>query len=110
MRVPVQITVGGKKVRIEYFESLPEGNAGEVVCVDSRIKIAKDRHVDEKAVLSTIFHELTHFAFHVTGHSATWSDATEEPLVYALENMLSSLYVFSPDAPVKWREVEWPED
>lgn len=110
MRVPVQVMVGGKAVKIEYPDTLPEGNSGEVVCQDQVVKIAKDRHKDEKAVLATLFHELTHFALHVTGHSATWSDEKEEPLVYALENMLAPLFVICPSAPVKWKDLEWPEE
>lgn len=110
MRVPVQVMVGGKKVRIEYHDSLPKGISGDVVCMDGVVRISKERHKDERAVFTTLFHELTHFALHVTGHSAVWKDSQEEPLVYAIENMLADLFVFSSAAPVKWRDVEWPED
>lgn len=110
MRVPVQVMIGGKPVKIEYHDELPKGISGDVVCIDGLVRISKERNKDEKAVFTTLFHELTHMAFYVTGHSATWKDSQEEPLVYAIENMMAGLFVFAKDAPVKWREIEWPED
>lgn len=109
MKVPVQVMVGGKKVRIEYVDELENDGFGEMVCDDRLVKISKTRHLDERAVFTTLFHELIHFAFEVTGHSAEWTDAQEEPLVYALENMLADLYGFHKDAAVKYKEVEWVE-
>jgi hypothetical protein len=109
MKVPVQVMVGGKKLRIEYPELLPEGSSGELVCGEALVRISKARHVDERAIFHTLFHEMLHFALEVTGHSAEWSDEKEEPLVYALENMLADLFLFNPRAPVKYRDVAWPE-
>lgn len=110
MRVPVQIMVGGKKVRIEYHDALEGGNSGELIIGEKLVRISKSRHADERAVFETLYHELTHFAFEVTGHSAEWTASQEEPLVYALENMLAGLFHFNPAAPIKYRDVEWPED
>ena len=102
--------VGGKAVRAVYLDAM-DGDIYGDVSVDGRlIRINKARHKDEKAVFTTLFHELCHFAFGVTGHSAEWTDAQEEPLVYALENMLANLFVFSPAAPIKWRDVAWPDE
>lgn len=110
MKVPVQVMVGGKKVRVEYVDALPDGDSGRIVLEDRLISISKSCHANEAAVFTTLFHELTHYAFAITGHSAEWTDAHEEPLVYALENMLADLFVFSPNAPIKYRDVEWPDE
>jgi hypothetical protein len=107
MKVPVQVTVGGKKVRIQYVETLPDDCSGELEVGAATVRISKSRHANEREVFTTLFHELIHFALERTGHSAVWTDAQEEPLVYALENMLAELFWFRSDGAVKYREVEW---
>lgn len=111
MKVPVQVMVGGKKVKVEYLEELdPAENRGEMVCYDQVIRVSQALNRTERQIFSTLFHELIHFAFEVTGHSAEWDNAKEEPIVYALEGMLADLLVFSPDAKVKYRDVPWPDE
>lgn len=107
MKVPVQVTVGGKKVKIQYVDALEGNCSGELEVGSGLVRISKSRHEDEKAVFTTLFHELIHFAFEVTGHSAEWTDQQEEPLVYALENMLAELFWFRQGAAIKYKEVEW---
>lgn len=107
MKVPVQVMVGGKKVRIQYEEVLENNDSGQIETATGVIRIGKEQHADERAVFTTLFHELVHYAFAVTGHSAEWTNAQEEPLVYALENMLADLFTFHKGAAVRWREVEW---
>ncbi len=107
MKVPVQVMVGGKKVRIQYPDALENGVSGEIEVGSALIRISKSRHADERAVFTTLFHELIHFAFEVTGHSAEWTDAQEEPLVYALENMLADLYAFNKDAAIRYKDLDW---
>ena len=114
MRVPVQIMVGGQAIKIEYKEALKgddgEALSGECLVGEPTIRLSKAKHANERAVFHTLFHELIHKALERTGHSVLWKDEQEEPLVYALENMLAELFVFSPEAPVKWKELDWPED
>lgn len=107
MKVPVQIIVLGKKVRVEYVSELPEGNSGELVCGERLIRISKSRHKTEREVFSTLYHELTHLAFELTGHSAEWTDAQEEPLTYALESALADILVLNPAAPIRWRHIDF---
>lgn len=108
MRVPISMMVGGKRVRIEYLSDLPDGNAAELVCGERLIRVSKAKHKSERELFSSLYHELCHFAFEIAGHSVEWSDAQEEPLVYCLENMLAELFVFHPNAPIKYREINWP--
>lgn len=103
MRVPAEVMVGGRKLRVEYVDSL-EGGYGDLKMSDGLIRIAMDQHDTEEEVFSTLFHELTHYALWLTGHSEAWSDPIEEAVVTALENMLAGLFVFSKVAPVKWKD------
>lgn len=109
MKVPVRIPVAGKLITIEYLLDLPEGIAGDTSSGSCRIRISKSRNKTEREVFDTLFHELLHVALDITGHSVEWTAAKEEPIVYALENALASLFTFNKHAAIRWREIDWDE-
>lgn len=112
MRVPVQVLIGGKKVRIKYVRELLDddgtGLCGDTCVEDLQIRISKSRHKNERQLFATLYHELLHMALGIAGISAVWKDEQEEPIVYALESMLADLLGFNPAAKIRWREVTWP--
>ena len=113
MKVPVSVMIGGRKVRIEYPNEIPgdkpeEPLSGEMVCGTGLIRIAKSQHKTERDVFSTAIHEMLHYTLELTGHSAAWTDAQEEPIVTALENMLAPLLAFNSTASIQYREISWP--
>jgi hypothetical protein len=107
MKVPVQIMVGGRKIQIKYVESLEGNHSGEMEVGGALIRISKARHPKIDDVFTTLFHELIHVAFDITGHSVEWPDKKEEPLVYALENMLAGLFSFRAGPHIKYKEIDW---
>lgn len=114
MRVPVQMMIGGKKIRIDYPDVIPgdtpeEGDlSGDSQVLGGRIRISKTQNKSPEAVLHTIFHEALHMAIGITGHSEILVAKQEEALVYAIESMLAPLLILNPAAPVKYREIEFP--
>lgn len=114
MKVPVQITIGGKKIRIEYPDVIPgdtaeEGDlSGDTQVLVRRVRISKTQNKSPEDIISTLFHEILHVAIGLTGHSEVLKSGEEEALVYALENMLGGLFVFHPMAQIKYRDIEFP--
>lgn len=112
MRVPVSVTLGGRKVPIKYMTTLPgegEGpNAGETDITNFKIYIAKDCVTKESDLFPIILHEFCHLAWAITGHTQSLKDGQEEPLVYALENMLAPLLSIRDTKLFRWREVRFP--
>lgn len=114
MRAPVSVMIGGKKVRVEYPDTIPgdteeEGDlSGDTNSMACRIRISKTQNKSPDAVLHTLIHEMLHMAIGITGHSEVLGAKREEAIVYALENMLAPLLVLNPAAPVKYREIDFP--
>lgn len=111
MKVPVSIPLGGRKIRVIYKLSLKDDDGSRLLGYTERgkgeIHIAKD-HDDGPSLWHTIYHELTHVVFDITGHSRTMTESQEESLVVALESMLGPLLIFGPNSGVRYREIEFP--
>lgn len=64
MRVPIQLAVAGKIVRIEYPELIPGAHEDDADCYGealgdgSKIRISRSKHTNEREVFATIMHEL----------------------------------------------------
>lgn len=111
MKVPVTVSVGGFKFRVEYPDAIPDESgdlSGNCTVSTLTIKISKTQNPTPEIVLRTLFHELVHAALGLTGHSEMLGEKHEEGITYALENMLAGLFVFSPNAAVTYREVDFP--
>lgn len=100
------IPVGGRAVRVRYVEALPRGDRG--AAGENEITVSKSACTSGRMVFETIYHELQHVAFRQTGHSLAMTEDAEEALVYALEHSLAPLFVFSPAAGIKYRDVSFP--
>ena len=111
MRVPVQIEVGGKKIKIRYLKTLPgpakDVTFGEFCAQHTEIRVNKSVHHNASEVHHTIFHEICHSVFKISGLENIVPLAKEEAIVSAIENMLAPLFVFSPEAKVQFREVKF---
>lgn len=112
MKAPVRVPVGGRQVRVVYVEVIFDEKGG-LLCGEAYpdralIRICKHAHKDARAVFRTLYHELCHISLGITGHNQGLQENQEEPIVYGLENMMADLFVFSPKAGIKYREVEFP--
>jgi hypothetical protein len=112
MRVPVQVEVGGKKIRIRYLKTLPgpakDVTFGEFCPQRCEIKVNKSVHHNAAEVHHTVVHEIFHTVFKLSGLENIIPLAKEEAIVSALENMTAPLFIFNPNAKVTFREVRFP--
>lgn len=112
MRVPVQVTMGGRAVKISYVSQLLEDDgvpyAGEAAPFTDppEIRISTTYPKDAAMVFKVWLHEATHIALGLLGLSATWTREREEPFAHGMELLLGDLLCLRPDAKgVRWREV-----
>lgn len=113
MRVPVMVPIGGRNVRIEYLEQVIDDDgvtplSGATLGDPVYIQISKTANTSAESVKSTIYHEMVHVAFQLTGHHEILTEQQEEAIVVALESMLSPVLAFQTKAGIKYREVEFP--
>lgn len=111
MRVPVMVPVGGRKIKIRYLKSLPGPSKdlvfGEFCSSGTEIRINKAAHTNSQELFKTLFHELTHAVFKISGLENIIPLNKEEAVVSAIENLMAPLYAFSPSAKIKYREIRF---
>lgn len=111
MRVPVEIAVGGKKIKVRYLKTLPgplkDTTFGEYCCSHNEIRVNKSAHHNASEVHHTVIHEIFHSVFKISGLENIVPLKTEEAIVSALENILAPILVFAPGAKIKYREVRF---
>lgn len=116
VRVPVAIPVGDRVIKVKYVKSLQDAEGhwcyGETEVDSLLIRISKTMCRNEQDVMDTLFHELGHVTFQLTGHGQTLSEGQEEAIVYALQYTLARLFVFNPAAGIKYRSIDfgWDEE
>lgn len=112
VRVPVAFPIGDRWIKVKYLASLAGKDGvdvyGETLVDDLLIKISKSANRNQQDLMDTLYHELQHVAFQMTGHAQTMKEEQEEALAYALQYQLARLFVFNPAAGIKFREVEFP--
>jgi hypothetical protein len=111
MRVPVMVPVGGRKIKLRYLKTLPgpakDVTFGEFCSQHSEIRVNKSVHHNASEVHHTVYHELLHAVFKISGLENVVTLAKEEAIVSAIENMLGPILIFSPDSKVQYREVKF---
>lgn len=116
MRVPVQISVGGKLVKITYPDTVPGHSESDPDCWGDttsdglEIRISRSRHKTEREVFSTIFHEVLHSTLTISGICHMLGDKLEESVVTGTENAIAPLFCFNPDAKIKWKDIDFPQE
>ena len=113
MRVPVSIPIGGRNVRVEYLEQVFDDDgitplSGATVGDPVYIQISMTENKSPDAIKATLYHEMCHVAFELTGHHELLTEQQEEAIVVALESMLSPVLAFQTKVGIKYREVEFP--
>lgn len=96
MTKPKAVSVMGIPYRIEYAPELRD-DKGEELFADTDgpgrlIRVSNKQNDTADKFEGTLFHELVHAVFHVTGISEILGDKKEEAVVLALEHGLAPLY------------------
>lgn len=86
MRRPKKIKIGDVEYRIEYPRKVRDGILGEIHFADQLIRVE-----DNAQWFATLFHEMVHAAFHISGRNKKLSIRQEEAIVLALEELLAPL-------------------
>ena len=105
MKLPTELQVMGQTVSIEYVDDLKtedDSLYGECSPQTNVIRICSRKHKNEKEIISTIAHELTHFVLAKCGISELLGD-NEESIVISIEENLLPLFNFNKR---KWRKKE----
>ncbi len=114
VRVPVAIPVGDRLVKVKYVRQIVneknEHLFAETVVDDFSIRISKTMCKSDQDIMDTIFHELDHIFYQVSGHSQWLGEDREEALAYGRQYALARLFVFSPTAGIKYRRVDFDWD
>jgi hypothetical protein len=114
VKVPVAFPIGDRWIKVKYYMSLAGKDEvdvyGETLVDDLLIKISKTANKNEQDIFDTLYHELKHVAFQMTGHAQTMKEEQEEALAYALQYTLARLFVFNPKAGIKFRAIDFPWD
>lgn len=104
VKVPTELMVMGKKVRIEYKRDLKvdgELVAGSYVTGDNTIRVGLSQHDSYDGLLSTIQHELVHYVLAKSGVNNHLTEESEEAIAVAIEENLLPLMRMNRR---KWRK------
>ena len=112
MRVPVRLPVAGFAIRIEYVEKILDEDGqsiwGETVCGANLIRVSTSKPTDESQVWATLYHELNHVAWDISGINNVVDDKIEEALAHSVDNLLGPILALRPDIRgAKYRDVEF---
>jgi hypothetical protein len=83
-RRPQSIMIGDTEFEIQYLKKVREGIEGEIVFAERVIRVENNDQWFE-----TLFHEMNHAAFHVSGKNKGMSARKEEAVVTMLEQLLA---------------------
>jgi hypothetical protein len=112
--VPVAIPVGDRVIKVKYVSNLVDEDGhhlyGETEVDFLLIRVSKFMCKNAQDVMDTIFHELGHVMFQMTGHAETLGEGQEEAIVRGFQYMLARLFIFSPVAGIKYRAISFPWD
>jgi hypothetical protein len=76
--------IGDTEFEIQYLKKVREGIEGEIVFAERVIRVENNDQWFE-----TLFHEMNHAAFHVSGKNKGMSARKEEAVVTMLEQLLA---------------------
>lgn len=113
MKVPVSIVVAGRRIRIKYPDTLisdGEASYADVDVANRLIRVSASDHNTGREVFETVFHELVHYGLRTSGLATILGKKLEEAVVEALEERLAPLFVFSPDASVTLKDIDFGKD
>lgn len=112
MLVPVRLPLAGKMVKIEYVDKIVDGEGhsiwGESINGENHIRVSRSRPDSAEQVWATIYHELVHVTWDISGATNALDEKTEEMLVHGLDNLLAPIIALRPKIPgAKYAEVEF---
>ncbi len=113
-KVPTAFPINDRIIKVRYVDSLIDKNGdhlfGETIVDDLVIRISKTMCKNMQDVFDTIFHELDHVTFQLTGISHVLGEELEEAVAHARQYTVSKLFVFSPNAGIRYRSIDFPWD
>ncbi len=111
-RVPSAFPINDRWIKVRYVDSLvdKEGNHlyGETIVDDLIIRVSKTMCKSAQDIFETVFHELDHVAFQLSGLAHVLGEEKEEAVAHARQYTLAKLFVFSPNAGIRYRLIEFP--
>jgi hypothetical protein len=91
----IEFPLGPKPIRVQFVKSLKDPDCedgsqmfGHTLMDENLIQINVREHASIDHICSTLFHELIHAYFSITGQNQTLSHEQEESIVRMLESML----------------------
>lgn len=100
MKLPTQVTIMGKKIKIKYVDELPDDVHGLYHESTDLIEIKWD---EPDFMVRVLFHEMMHATLAIAGINQMLQLKLEESICAAFENLTSVLKLDPKSKAIKWQ-------